>query len=423
MAIYNGLSSFFGCWREDPKKDKECEIALSEIMNMKFVGSGSHGCVFVGEYRGRTVAVKKLKELNVTLKEVRHLRDLKHENIIGFLGACVHPPEFSIVMEFCPRSLREEIKARAIPPELILNWGTQIARGMDYLHKRHFVHRDLKSPNILLTTNDILKISDFGTCREMSGDPEKLSFAGTVAWMAPEVIRNEDCTEKVDVWSYGVVLWELLTREVPYKGLEEAAIVYGVGSNRLQLPVPTGVPDGFSLLLKQCFNTTPKHRPLFRQILLHLEILASDTAFISTPHQTYFAAQADWQSQIAFFFEDLKRRNLLLEDESTLQLRNQEIAAAQKLRAKYEAELAKTSALMQELTLMREQMKRSPKARAARPGRVRKAGHRRSSSWSSRASNGLRARVSSSGEESWDEDDLDEAVSTATEACSSPHEE
>lgn len=117
------------------------------------------------------------------------------------------------------------------------------------------------------------------------------------------------------MWSFGVVLWELLTGNVPYRGVEEAAIVYGVGSNRLHLPVPEGVPDGFSLLLKQCFNFTPKHRPHFRQILLHLDILASDPTF-TTPHPTYFAAQASWGQQIAVHFDELRKRNIELPEDA-----------------------------------------------------------------------------------------------------------
>ena len=115
-----------------------------------------------------------------------------------------------------------------------------------------------------------------------------------------------------------MVLWELLTGNVPYKGVEEAAIVYGVGSNRLHLPVPSGVPDGFSLLLKQCFNFTAKHRPHFRQILLHLEILASDPTFISTPHQTYFASQGLWTAEIALRFEEMRQRQIEIPDDDLL---------------------------------------------------------------------------------------------------------
>ena len=80
-----------------------------------------------------------------------------------------------------------------------------------------------------------------------------MSFAGTVAWMAPEIIRNEPCSEKVDIWSYGVVLWELLTGESPYKDVDSSAIIWGVGSNSLHLPVPQTCPDGFKLLMQTCW--------------------------------------------------------------------------------------------------------------------------------------------------------------------------
>ena len=99
-----------------------------------------------------------MRELNMTLTEMHHLRDLKHENIIGYIGVCMRPPNFAIIMEYCPRTLMEELQVRPIPPELVLNFGTQIARGMEYLHKKNFIHRDLKSPNILLTATDVCKV-------------------------------------------------------------------------------------------------------------------------------------------------------------------------------------------------------------------------------------------------------------------------
>ena len=105
----------------------------------------------------------------------------------------------------------------------------------------------------MVATNDILKISDFGTCKEFNDKSAKMTFAGTVAWMAPEVIRNEPCSEKVDVWSFGVLLWELLTGEMPYKEVDSSAIIWGVGSNSLHLPLPSTCPEGFKLLMELCW--------------------------------------------------------------------------------------------------------------------------------------------------------------------------
>ena len=98
-AVVNSLFSILSCIFEPAKKEGDGEIVYEDIRQISFIGSGSHGCVFLGEYRGKTVAVKKLKELNMTLKEMRHLRELKHENIIGFEGVCIRAPNFGVVME------------------------------------------------------------------------------------------------------------------------------------------------------------------------------------------------------------------------------------------------------------------------------------------------------------------------------------
>ncbi|MEQ2184857.1 hypothetical protein GOODEAATRI_012308 [Goodea atripinnis] len=105
-------------------------------------------------------------------------------------------------MEYCAQGqLYEVLRAgRKVTPRLLVDWATGIAGGMNYLHLHKIIHRDLKSPNVLVTHNDTVKISDFGTSKELSDKSTKMSFAGTVAWMAPEVIRNEPVSEKVDIW-------------------------------------------------------------------------------------------------------------------------------------------------------------------------------------------------------------------------------
>lgn len=132
--------------------------------------------------------------------------------------------------------------------------------------------------SVLIAKDEIVKISDFGTSREWNEVSTKMSFAGTVAWMAPEIIRNEPCSEKVDIWSYGVVLWELLSCEVPYKDVDSSAIIWGVGSNSLHLPIPTSCPEGFKLLVKQCWSAKPRNRPSFKHILIHLDIAAVEVS-------------------------------------------------------------------------------------------------------------------------------------------------
>ena len=126
-----------------------------------------------------------------------------------------------------------------------------------------------------------------------------MSFAGTVAWMAPEVIRNEPCNEKVDIWSFGVCLWELLNCEVPYRNVDSSAIIWGVGSNSLQLPIPSTCPDGYKLLIKQCWAIKPRNRPSFKNILMHLDIAAVE--ILSFQPEDYFRTQVGTIFRMCFF--------------------------------------------------------------------------------------------------------------------------
>lgn len=110
----------------------------------------------------------------------------------------------------------------------------EIATGMQYLHNEwKIIHRDLKSPNILVDGNNTLKICDFGslyTFNQTYMQSLVMSCVGTSQWMSPEMLKNEPCNEKCDVWSYAVVIWELLVQEVPYKNISSMAVMFGVGS-------------------------------------------------------------------------------------------------------------------------------------------------------------------------------------------------
>lgn len=324
------------------------EIPFEAIGQLQFVGSGAQGAVFVGQLRDETVAVKKVTSLAET--DIRHLRRLNHPNIVAFKGVCTQEPCFCIVMEYCPYGqLYDALKnGRPIPPATVVEWSKHIASGMHYLHARNIIHRDLKSPNILISYNDVLKISDFGTSRQWSERSTKMSFAGTVAWMAPEVIRNEPCSEKVDIWSYGVVLWELLNGETPYRDVDSNAIIWGVGNNSLHLPVPASCPDGFKLLMRQCWSSKPRNRPSFRHILMHLDIAAVE--ILSTPRESYFAAQAGWKEEIRRYMQSISHEPGPQGEQELIRRRREELRHAQDIRLHYERKLERTNNLYMEFT-------------------------------------------------------------------------
>ncbi|XP_077072880.1 mitogen-activated protein kinase kinase kinase 13 isoform X1 [Siphateles boraxobius] len=326
------------------------EVPFEEISELQWLGSGAQGAVFLGKFHSEEVAIKKVREQKET--DIKHLRKLKHPNVISFKGVCTQAPCYCIIMEYCAQGqLYEVLRAgRKISPRLLVDWASGIASGMNYLHLHKIIHRDLKSPNVLVTQNDGVKISDFGTSKELSDKSTKMSFAGTVAWMAPEVIRNEPVSEKVDIWSFGVVLWELLTGEIPYKDVDSSAIIWGVGSNSLHLPVPSTCPDGFKILMKQTWQGKPRNRPSFRQILLHLDIASAD--LLGTPQETYFKSQANWREEVKKHFEKIKSEGTCIHrlDEELIRRRRDELRHALDIREHYERKLERANNLYMELS-------------------------------------------------------------------------
>ena len=343
------------------------------------MGSGAQGAVFVGRWRNEQVAVKKVKDVEET--NIHHLRKLNHPNIVQFRGVCTQSPCYAIVMEFCPfgplfdflRDGRDRV-----PPKRLVDWTKQLGSGMKYLHDNKIIHRDLKSPNILIGRNEVIKISDFGTSRAWAGDQSTcMSFAGTVAWMAPEVIRNEPCNEKVDIWSFGVCLWELLTCEVPYRNVDSSAIIWGVGSNSLQLPIPSTCPEGFKLLVKQCWAAKPRNRPSFKHILLHLDIAAVE--ILSFKPEDYFRTQQSWKMEVREHNERNQRMkngggNVImgaaLPEEILIKKRQEELRHAEDIKELYKKKLDKVNVLFQELSAWKLQLEDKEKGLARRERQI-----------------------------------------------------
>ncbi|KAF8365872.1 dlk-1 [Pristionchus pacificus] len=364
FACFRPVISYFAKSQDNLAKSihnevDDWEIDFGTIKDLEWLGSGSQGAVFSGSWNGRPVAVKDIKEA-----EIGHLKHLEHPNIIKFLGVCRQAPVFAVVMEYCTRGQLCEVlkKEHSVDSLEWVDWAKQIADGMDYLHKNKVIHRDLKSPNILMTEDGQLRICDFGTSHQLNKmNSTQMSFCGTVSWIAPEMIKKEPCNEKVDVWSFGVVLWEMLTREQPYKNIDSMAIIWGVGSNQLSLPIPPTAPEGLKLLMRQCWSLKPRNRPSFVNILQHLQILKKELEELG---------QEEWLRRCEIWREgaknieypnSLKKHGAELiqqqhQQEALRKKREEELRHAMDIREMFELKLQRVNKMYAQLTHCLEEM-------------------------------------------------------------------
>jgi sterile alpha motif and leucine zipper-containing kinase AZK len=193
---------------------------------------------------------------------------------------------------------------------LILNWAHDIALGMNYLHSEapiKIIHRDLKSNNVLITGEDMsCKICDFGSSR-FGIQTTKMTITGTFPWMSPEIIQSKPANQSCDIWSFGVVLWELITGEIPFKGIEEFQIAFLVVEKDYRLPIPNGCPPVFSSLMQMCWQTDPKLRPTFKQILSILDEIDLDDTAKAEIDNLFTKNKSKWEVEIEQAFERLKK--------------------------------------------------------------------------------------------------------------------
>lgn len=293
-------------------KLKEWIIDLENIDLMKTMGSGGAGEVWQGLWQGLDVAVKILyrqgghvfgsdnakalpKHLAKVEKafqaEVYSLSNLRHPNIVLFMGACrsevqvmnVQNAElqYGIVTEYMSGgSIHDHIHrgdwVQTASPKLLRSIAKDITLGMLYLHNEGIIHRDLKSRNILTDNNWHTKIADFDLSRIREttiykNDPSS-SLIGTPSWMAPELIQGLKYDEKVDVYSFGVVLFELFSGEIPFASLygqelNHVRIVYDVVKHGARPIIPEYVPNAMKVLISKCWAQDAKDRPSFSTIL------------------------------------------------------------------------------------------------------------------------------------------------------------
>uniref|UniRef100_A0A3Q1HP94 Mitogen-activated protein kinase kinase kinase 20 n=1 Tax=Acanthochromis polyacanthus TaxID=80966 RepID=A0A3Q1HP94_9TELE len=287
------------------------QIKFDDILFYENCGGGSFGSVYRARWisQDKEVAVKKLLKIE---NEAEILSVLSHRNIIQFFGAIVEAPNYGIVTEYASGgSLYDYLssdESEKMDMGQVMTWAAQIARGMHYLHSEapvKVIHRDLKSRNVVLAADKVLKICDFGASKFLTHTTH-MSLVGTFPWMAPEVIQSLPVSETCDTFSYGVVLWEMLTREIPFKGLEGLQVAWLVVEKNERLTIPSGCPKCFAELMRMCWVTEPKERPMFKKILSTLESMSNDSQL---PQQcnSFLHNKAEWRCEIEATLERLKK--------------------------------------------------------------------------------------------------------------------
>lgn len=251
-------------------------IDVNDFELQKKLGSGSFADVYLGyqKSKGILVGFKKLKtqqfkynDFNMYKREISVSSQLKHFAILPFVGASIQHP-YCLVTQFMSNgNLFERLHKTAVPfdatHKTICALG--VAQGMAYMHSKNIIHRDLKSLNILLDSDDFPKICDFGMSREMGGDPLSGGI-GTYRWMSPEVLESKDYDGKTDVYSYAVVLWELLTQDIPFHGLSDVQVGMSVVQKDARPIFPQNCPQKIVKLIKRCWDRDPAKRPDFETI-------------------------------------------------------------------------------------------------------------------------------------------------------------
>ncbi|XP_021747828.1 serine/threonine-protein kinase STY17-like isoform X2 [Chenopodium quinoa] len=273
-------------------KIDEAEIDQSLLKVGYKVGSGSHGDLYKGTYCDQEVAIKVLKSGHINtdvvkdfFQEVKIMRKLQHKNVVQFIGACTKPPNLFLVTEFMPKgNLYDFMHKRkgVFKLQSLLRAAIDVSMGMEYLHQNNIVHRDLKTANLLMGEDGVVKIADFGVAKVQTQSGVMTAETGTYRWMAPEVIGHKPYDHKADVFSFGIVIWELLTGELPYSSLTPLQAAIGVVQKGLRPAIPKHVHSNLADLLERCWHLDPTLRPNFSEVSGVLQQIAKEVVEVDS---------------------------------------------------------------------------------------------------------------------------------------------
>lgn len=268
--------------RESLDAIKDINITDDDIsIHQEQLGSGGFGTVMKGTYlkTSEEVAVKTIRMDRVSssstysfIVEIQLMNRIRDQYILKLVGAHTKFP-FRIITRYCAgKSLYERLHKKTDLPNLtnhdLTKIAYQVALGMKYLHdEQKIVHRDLKTLNILLDEHANACVADLGLSTENSGNQKISGGAGTFNYTAPEILAHIHYTRQVDVYSYAMVLWEMLLRKVPFGDMKQEDIYNHVVRNNWRLALPQDAPIGLVRLITQAWSKNPKDRPTFSQIV------------------------------------------------------------------------------------------------------------------------------------------------------------
>jgi subtilisin-like proprotein convertase family protein len=248
--------------------DDRMNIPYAQLVFKHEIGAGGFGKVFVGEWQRTKVAIKvaaysSAEEFTREAKLSVYLRP--HPNVVQTLGVSVDGQFPALVLEYCAggsldKALYNPNKQMKVLDKLRIVAG--IAKGMLHLHNNNIVHRDLAARNILLSEIGEPKVSDFGMSRLVDNDDGNTTKAtvGPLKWMAPESLRSREYSKKSDTWSFGVVVWEIATRQEPYKDEDLMDLGLKIRDEGHSLPIPDDTEPIFKHIMENCFKKEPRDR-------------------------------------------------------------------------------------------------------------------------------------------------------------------
>ncbi|CAN6450623.1 unnamed protein product [Victoria cruziana] len=273
---------------DDFRIDDQWLVEPSKLYLGSKIGEGGHAKVYQGLYKKAIVAVKIIQPGGTAtelarrrerfLREISMISRVQHDNLVTFIGACVENNMVIVTELLTGGSLRKYLRSLrpgCLDLRLAISFALDIARAMECLHANGIIHRDLKPDNLLLTQDcKKVKLADFGLAREETLTEMMTAETGTYRWMAPELystvtLRRGDkkhYNNKVDVYSFSIVLWELLTNRLPFEGMSNLQAAYAAAFKKVR-PDLGNIPKELVPVLECCWAEDPNSRPGFQQII------------------------------------------------------------------------------------------------------------------------------------------------------------